>query len=134
MFGLGTTPFRALDSLDRLEVNSLLGVCIDQGDTEYLQAPLWGTGAAGPEVSHAGCLLSCLADVSRVNGDCLPLICHPLGELHVEPKPVERLLEVLAEPALAGVRNPGHGCEVYFSEHNDVQNHGLDDEIAKWFV
>ena len=131
---LGATPLRTLDSLDRLEVNSFLGVCIDKGDTEYLQTPLRGSCAAGPEVSHTGCLLARLTDVSRIDGDGGTLHTHTLGELHVEPQPVERLPEVLAETALTGVRNPGHGRVVYFSEHNDVQNHGLDDEIAKRFV
>lgn len=75
-----------------------------------------------------------LADVARVNSDCRELLPHIFGELRIELQPVERLPEVLAEPALTGVRNPGHLCIIDFSWHGDVQNHGLDDEITKRFV
>ena len=85
--------------------------------------PLRRSGAAGPEVSHTWSFLPDLADVARVNSDCRALLPHMFGELRIELQPVERLPEVLAEPALTGVR-----------KHNDVQNHGLDDEITKRFV
>ena len=108
MLGLGATLLGALDRLNRLEVHGFIGVCIDKSYSEYLKPPLGRSGAAGPEVSHTRSLLSGLADVARVNGDCRALLPHMFGELRVELQPVEDLPEVLAEPALTGVRNSGH--------------------------
>lgn len=108
MFGLRAALLGALDCLNRFKVYGFIGVCIDKSDAEYLKPPLGRSGAAGPEVSHTRGILPGLADVARVNSDCLALLPHMFGELRIELQPVERLPEVLAEPALTGVRNPGH--------------------------
>ena len=109
MFGLRATLLAALDCLNRFKVYGFISVCIDKSVAEYLKpSPLRCSGAAGPEVSHTWSFLPDLADVARVNSDCRALLPHMFGELRIELQPVERLPEVLAEPALTGVLNSGH--------------------------
>ena len=59
-----------------------------------------GTGAAGPEPVNARSLLSSLGDETWVDAYCDTMSHHWRKEVAVERKPVEGLLEVLAEPAL----------------------------------
>lgn len=100
MFGLRATLLAALDCLNRFKVYGFISVCIDKSDAEYLKPPLRRSDAAGLEVSHTWSFLSDLADVARVKSDCRALLPHMFGELRIELQPVERLPEVLAEPAL----------------------------------
>ncbi|MDE6020539.1 MAG: hypothetical protein K2H01_06060, partial [Ruminococcus sp.] len=51
----------------------------------------------------------------------------------VEGAPVELLLEVLPEAALAGVSVPGHRQEIQSSIYCQYQNHCLDEETFEIF-
>ena len=48
-----------------------------------------------------------------------------------EREPVERLLEVLAEPALTRAVAPRHPGEVHVFGEYKIKFHGLDDECSK---
>ena len=52
----------------------------------------------------------------------------------VERKPVKRLLEVLAEPALTRAGAPRHLGEVHASGGCEKQLHGIDDELFESFA
>lgn len=124
----------ALEGLDRLEMDGLLRVGVDHGDAEDLKPPLGHLRAAGPEVAQAGRLLAGLVDVAGVYryGDALGK--HSGGKLGVVADPVEGPPVVLPIPAFTGVSGPRHGCVVDASAHDDVKNHGPDEEIAKTFA
>ena len=124
----------SLEGLDSLEVNGLLRVSVDHGDSEDLEPPLGHLRTAGPEVTQTGCLLAGLVDVAGVDRYGDSLCKHPGGKLDVAAKPVEGPLVVLPETALTGVPDPCHGCVVDASAHNDVKNHGSDEEIAETFA
>ena len=80
--------------------HGILGICINNGESQDLKTMFDGTGTAGPEPVNARSLLPSFGNEARVNGYCDTMSHHWRKEVAVERKPVEGLLEVLAEPAL----------------------------------
>ena len=93
-----------------------------------------GTGTAGPEPVHARSLLACLWNETGIDAYCNAMSHHRGKEVAVERKPVKRLLEVLAEPALTRAGAPRHLGEVHASGGCEKQLHGIDDELFESFA
>ena len=93
-----------------------------------------GTSAAGPEPVHARSLLPSLGNEAGIDAYCDTMSHHRRKEVAVERKPVEGLLEVLAEPALTRAAAPRHLGEVHASGGCEKKFHGLDDERLESFA
>ena len=132
-FGLPPTAFGS-EGLLRFQEHGILGICINNREPQYLKIVFDGTGAARPEPVHAWGLLTCLGDEAWIDAYCDAVSHHWRKEVAVERKPVEGLLEVLAEPALTRVGAPRHLGEVHASGGCEKQLHGIDDELFESFA
>ena len=99
-----------------------------EGEVEDLKAALGCVGRARPEVAQSWRLLSRLRDVARVEGYRPEVAVSTGGQSRVEGHPVEPLLEVLPEAALARHAEPRHLAEVDASGYGKVADHGLGEE------
>lgn len=111
----------------------ILLISINHCNVKNLQSMLGGRGATRPEVAHAWRMIAALVDVARINGQGDTMPSHMGNELTVIAHPVELLLEVLAEAALAGVSKAGHLHEIDAFWYAQVKNHCLDEESLKTF-
>jgi hypothetical protein len=78
-------------------------------------------------------MTAALVNVARGDGHGDAMPCHVGSELTVVAYPVEILLEVLPETALAGVSEAGHLHEIDAFWYAQVKNHCLDEESLKTF-
>ena len=129
-----TTTLLVSKGLFRLEENRVLGIGIDDGYAEYLKSLLHGSSTTGPEPVDARGFLAGLGYVARINGYCDAMSLRRFQERPVERQPVERLLEVLSEPAFARAATPRHLGEVESSGMREYKFHGLDEEGLKRFA
>ena len=120
-------------SLDSLQMYGVLLIRINHGNVKNLQSMLGGRGTARPEVAHTRCMTAALVNVARGDGHGDAMPCHVGSELTVVAYPVEILLEVLPETALAGVSEAGHLHEIDAFWYAQVKNHCLDEESLKTF-
>ena len=111
----------------------VLLIRINHGNVKNLQSMLGGRGTARPEVAHTRCMTAALVNVARGDGHGDAMPCHVGSELTVVAYPVEILLEVLPETALAGVSEAGHLHEIDAFWYAQVKNHCLDEESLKTF-
>lgn len=103
------------------------------GEPKDLKAPFRHAGTPRPIPAKTGSLLSGFADEAVVKGDGDPVPVIAKGHAAVEGAPVELLLEVLPEAALAGVPVPSHRQETESSVYRQYQNHCLHEETFKIF-
>lgn len=116
------------------EEYGVLSISIDNRHAEYLNTLLHGNCAARPEPVNAWSLLARLGDVTRIDGDCNAMSFCRFQEQSVERKTVERLLEVLAEPALTLAATPRHLGEVESSGMCKYKFHCFDEGGLKRFA
>ena len=90
--------------------------------------------ATGPEPVHSRSLLAGLGYEAGIDGYCNAVSLRRFEERLVERKPVERLLEVLTEPALTRLAELRHSGEVESSFMCKEKFHGLDEESSKRFA
>ena len=79
-------------------------------------------------------LLAGLGDIARIDGYCNAMSLCRFQERPVERQPVERLLEVLTEPAFARAATPRQLGEVESSCMCENKFHCLDEEGLKRFA
>ncbi|MCI6911768.1 MAG: hypothetical protein MR771_01130, partial [Treponema succinifaciens] len=73
-------------------------------------------------------------DIARIDGYCNAMSLCRFQERPVERQPVERLPEVLTEPAFARTTAPRQLGEVESSGMCENKFHGLDEERLKRFA
>lgn len=117
-----------------LEEDRVLGIGVNDGYAKYLEPLLHGSRTTGPEPVDAWSLLAGLGDIARIDGYCNAMSLCRFQERPVERQPVERLPEVLTEPAFARTTAPRHLGEVESSGMCENKFHGLDEERLKRFA
>ena len=133
--GAGLAPALLLgEGLFRFEEHCVLDISIHDGDAKYLKALLHGSCTTGPEPVHSRSLLAGLGYEAGIDGYCNAVSLRRFEERLVERKPVERLLEVLTEPALTRLAELRHSGEVESSFMCKEKFHGLDEESSKRFA
>ena len=116
------------------EPGELLGIGVNDGYAKYLKTLLHSSCTTGPEPVDAWSLLAGLGDIARIDGYCNAMSLCRFQERPVERQPVERLPEVLTEPAFARTTAPRHLGEVESSGMCEYKFHGLDEERLKRFA
>lgn len=105
----------------------------DLGKAEYLESALGRACTARPIIPYARCLLAGLLHIAMAKGYGCSAGINVHAQSRVECKPVELLLEVLPEAALAGFAVAGHRQEIEFPIYGQYQKHCLDEEYLKTF-
>ena len=109
----------------------------DSGDnlreTENLKTPFGTSCAPRPVSAESWSLLAGFAEKAVVKRDGDPVSVSLKKHSYVKGAPVELLLEVLSEAALAGVSVSGHRQEIQSTVYCQYQNHCLDEESFEIF-
>ena len=132
-FWLASTDLGS-EGLLRFQEHGILGIRINNGESQDLQTVFDSAGASGPEPVYARSLLAGLGNEAGVDAYCDAVSHHRRKEVAVERQPVKGLLEVLAEPALTRAATPRHLGEVHASGGCKIKFHGLDDECSERFA
>ena len=133
--GAGLAPALLLrEGLFCFEENGVLDVGIHDGDAKYLKPLLYDSCIAGPEPVHSRSLLPGLGYETGIDGYCNAVSLRRFEERLVEREPVERLFEVLTEPALTRLAELRYSGEVESSFMCKGKFHGLDEESSKRFA